>query len=167
MMVLALAAITWAGPMPSALAPSGDGAAQAQPRPPMARGPMMRGPAMRAPGYGAPAFRPGMRGYYPGYRRPYYGGGYRRPYYGWGYRSPYYGWGYRRPYYGWGYGHGDWYPWVAPIPIPVPSHGGPVVALGDYCRTPARICRLYEPAPVGSGCSCRVQGGRSRGRVVE
>lgn len=37
---------------------------------------------------------------------------------------------------------------------------------GWSCSTPVRVCTLYNPAPVGIGCSCRVSGGRARGVVV-
>jgi hypothetical protein len=39
-------------------------------------------------------------------------------------------------------------------------------AAGWTCSTPVRVCTLYEPAPVGIGCSCRTPGGRARGVVV-
>lgn len=38
--------------------------------------------------------------------------------------------------------------------------------MGRHCRTPARLCLLINPAPLDSGCSCRVPGGRSRGSVA-
>lgn len=37
---------------------------------------------------------------------------------------------------------------------------------GGQCSTPVRICTLYAPAPLGTGCSCRVPGGQARGTVV-
>lgn len=39
-------------------------------------------------------------------------------------------------------------------------------SIGGYCATPMRTCALINPAPVGTGCSCRVPGGRARGSVV-
>jgi hypothetical protein len=36
---------------------------------------------------------------------------------------------------------------------------------GGSCATPVLVCRLYEPAPVGYGCSCTVGGGQVRGVV--
>jgi hypothetical protein len=39
-------------------------------------------------------------------------------------------------------------------------------AVGGYCATAVRKCVLTSSAPVGTGCSCRVQGGRARGTVV-
>jgi hypothetical protein len=36
---------------------------------------------------------------------------------------------------------------------------------GGSCATPALVCRLYEPAPIGYGCSCSVGGGQARGVV--
>jgi hypothetical protein len=44
----------------------------------------------------------------------------------------------------------------------------PVVAdtdEGGSCATPILVCRLYEPAPIGYGCSCTVGGGQARGVV--
>jgi len=37
--------------------------------------------------------------------------------------------------------------------------------IGGYCATPARTCQLFDPAPIGTGCSCQVSGGRARGVV--
>jgi hypothetical protein len=47
---------------------------------------------------------------------------------------------------------------------------GPVVPAalddeGGSCATPVLVCRLYEPAPIGYGCSCTVGGGQARGVV--
>ena len=39
-------------------------------------------------------------------------------------------------------------------------------AEGGMCSTPVKTCNLYEPAPLGIGCSCRVPGGHARGFVV-
>jgi hypothetical protein len=36
---------------------------------------------------------------------------------------------------------------------------------GGSCATPVLVCRLYEPAPIGYGCSCTVNGGQARGVV--
>jgi hypothetical protein len=36
---------------------------------------------------------------------------------------------------------------------------------GGSCATPVLVCRLYEPAPIGYGCSCTVGGGQARGVV--
>lgn len=38
--------------------------------------------------------------------------------------------------------------------------------VGGYCATTVRTCALTNVAPVGTGCSCRTQGGRARGSVV-
>jgi hypothetical protein len=38
--------------------------------------------------------------------------------------------------------------------------------VGGYCATTVRTCALSNAAPVGTGCSCRTQGGRARGTVV-
>jgi hypothetical protein len=136
-------------------------------------------PALASPGIGGPragVYRGGAGwGYSPdrGYRGAYYG---RRGYYGgrgWGAGAlaagtvlgaaaayPYY---YGRPY--------D-YDYVTPY-----YYGGPYYAepyyvapvssgIGEYCRTPVRICKLIDPADLGVGCSCRVAGGRAYGSVV-
>lgn len=116
--------------------------------------------------------RGGWRGRYPNYggRYPYYRG--RYPYYGG--RYPYYG-GYYPYYGGWGWGAAGLatgaiigaaatYPYYnypySPYQTPVSS------TVGGYCATPARTCALTSAAPVGTGCSCRVPGGRARGSVV-
>lgn len=71
---------------------------------------------------------------------------------------------------GYGYGYDD-YPYA--YPYVVERYSAPVYRevytlgpIGAYCRTPVRTCRLIDPAEVGGGCSCRVQGGRVRGAVV-
>ncbi|MEA2758702.1 MAG: hypothetical protein QOH65_1315 [Methylobacteriaceae bacterium] len=38
-------------------------------------------------------------------------------------------------------------------------------AEGGSCATPVLICRLYEPAEIGLGCTCTVNGGPVRGVV--
>jgi hypothetical protein len=108
-------------------------------------------------------------------RYPYYGG--RYPNYGRYYgRYPYYGRYYGRyPYYGnyyggWGLGlatgavigaaatypyYDDPYAYQTPV----------ASADGGYCVTTVRTCTLTSSAPIGTGCSCRVQGGRARGTV--
>lgn len=104
-----------------------------------------------------------------GPRYPYYGG--RYPYYGRYYaRYPYYGgWGWdwglatgaiigaaaTYPYYSYPYYNGSYSPYQTPV----------ASAIGGYCVTPARTCALINSAPVGTGCSCRVPGGRARGTV--
>jgi hypothetical protein len=37
--------------------------------------------------------------------------------------------------------------------------------LGGFCATPVRTCQLIDVAPIGTGCSCQVGGGRARGVV--
>jgi hypothetical protein len=106
------------------------------------------------------------RGRYPNYggRYPYYRG--RYPYYGGGY--PYYG-GY---YGGWGWGlaTGAVIGAAATYPYynyPDSTYQTPVSStVGGYCATTVRTCALTSAAPVGTGCSCRVSGGRARGTVV-
>ncbi len=62
-------------------------------------------------------------------------------------------WGY--PYDGGYYGYDDY-----------PAYSTVITgALGDYCATPVKTCRLYEPADVGASCSCKVGGGRAGGFV--
>jgi len=128
----------------------------------------------RAGGIGA-GFRPGFGnrgdwrygvrppGYYGG-RYPIYGG--RYPYYGGYYGSyPYYG-GY---YDGWGLGAGLIAGGVlgAAAASTYPVYETPAIsAVGGYCETAIRTCALINAAPVETGCSCRVQGGRARGTVV-
>ena len=42
-----------------------------------------------------------------------------------------------------------------------------VARLGRRCQSERRVCVLARPAPVATGCSCRVAtGGRARGLVV-
>jgi hypothetical protein len=100
------------------------------------------------PGGINPSFHPGMPPRPPAGRR--YTGGYPPVWAG-----PVYGdwwwWGAPEPYY-W-----DWQ-WTAPAEM-----------LGGYCATPQRTCQLIDPAPVGTGCSCRTPSGRGlyRGIVVE
>ncbi len=123
-------------------------------------------------------FRPGLGGY--GVRAPYYGRPYYGGYYGRGWRYPYYGWRYPYygGYYGWNYPYDDDWGWGAAglvvgtaigaaaastYPVyetPIPS------TAGGYCATPVRTCALIDPAPVGTGCSCRTPRGRARGAVV-
>lgn len=44
--------------------------------------------------------------------------------------------------------------------------GRSAATVGDYCSTPVKTCQLYHASYVGGGCSCKVDGGRSRGRVT-
>ena len=37
--------------------------------------------------------------------------------------------------------------------------------IGGFCATPVRTCQLIDVAPIGTGCSCQVSGGRARGVV--
>jgi hypothetical protein len=107
-------------------------------------------------GYG----RYGVRtaGYYGGrypYNRGYYGG--RYPYYGGYYGGS--GWGTA------GLVTGSVIGAAAASSYPVyqtPASS----AVGGYCATAVRTCGLTNSAPVGTGCSCRTQGGRARGTVV-
>jgi hypothetical protein len=43
--------------------------------------------------------------------------------------------------------------------------GSGVAGSGNYCATSVKTCLLYEPGWLGTGCSCRVYGGRARGFV--
>jgi hypothetical protein len=50
---------------------------------------------------------------------------------------------------------------------PYSTYQTPVASAdGGYCATSVRTCALTNPAPVGTGCSCRTSGGRARGSVV-
>ncbi|GEO13747.1 hypothetical protein [Microvirga aerophila] len=99
-------------------------------------------------------------------RYPYYGG--RYPNYGRYYgRYPYYG----NYYGGWGaglatgavIGAAATYPYYN---YPYATYQTPVASAdGGYCVTAVRTCTLTSSAPIGTGCSCRVQGGRARGTV--
>jgi hypothetical protein len=125
----------------------------------------------------------GVRAGYPGYRAGWgwRGGGwhgagfYRRPY-GWGGYYPYRRWGWGGyPY--WGVGAGLATAAVIGAAASYPAYAYPAYpayqvyevdasAIGGQCSTPVRICTLYDPAPLGTGCSCRIPGGHARGVVV-
>ena len=98
--------------------------------------------------------------------------------YGWhrGWHTRYYAYGYGYPYtYGYGYGAGLAGLATAPLALGAavtePLMTGRSVAVsaaagsGNYCATPVRTCLLYEPGWLGTGCSCKVYGGRARGFV--
>jgi hypothetical protein len=106
---------------------------------------------------GPDRWRPGWRPY-----RPY---PYRRGWVGPAYWGPaYYPYGY---YGGWGWGAAGLATGVAiGAAAAAPVYATPVTGTGGYCATPARTCALTSPAPVGTGCSCRVSGGRARGTVI-
>ena len=86
---------------------------------------------------------------------------------------PGYGWGGGYPAYGYGgyYNGGDWWTPFAigaiavPLVAAVAQSDYAVSPLGGYCATQIRTCQLYSAAPIGTGCSCRVPGGRARGVV--
>jgi hypothetical protein len=107
--------------------------------------------------------RPGFTGANPAFRGAWRGGHHNRfwPYaaaaagaglaygaYGYDYDYPY-----DTGYYDSGY---DAVP-VAPAAVDADE--------GGSCATPVLVCRLYEPAPIGYGCSCTVNGGQARGVV--
>ena len=128
-----------------------------------------------------PAYRAGWRGggawsrpgFYP--NRSYWGGGYR-PYWGAGYRPYRRYWG-GYPYWGAAAGlataatigaiasYPTYYPDYPAYPI-YPAYELAPAGDGGRCATPVKVCTLYERAPLGVGCSCRVPGGRARGTVV-
>ena len=64
------------------------------------------------------------------------------------------------PYWGWD----DYY--ASPL-INVGFEGGYAGfgGIGGFCATPVRTCQLIDVAPIGTGCSCQVSGGRARGVV--
>jgi hypothetical protein len=75
--------------------------------------------------------------------------------------------------YPYGYGYGLGLAGLATAPLTLAADitaplvtGRSVAASGNYCATPVRTCLLYEPGWLGTGCSCRVYGGRASG-VVE
>ena len=93
-----------------------------------------------------------------GGRYPYYGG-----------RYPYYGRYYGNYYGGWGLATGAVIGAAATYPYynyPYSTYKTPVASAdGGYCVTPARTCALTRSAPIGTGCSCSILGGRARGTV--
>ncbi|RTL81290.1 MAG: hypothetical protein EKK29_18250 [Hyphomicrobiales bacterium] len=118
------------------------------------------------------------------------GWGYRhagwRPTWGygrWGYAGMRRGWGYGR----WGYGgvalgaaasypysygyYGSAYPSACgnygsgTYGYSGASYSAPVASEGYYCATSEKTCLLNEPGWLGTGCSCKVPGGRARGIV--
>jgi len=118
--------------------------------------------------------RPAFPGYRPGWggRGGWQGAGFypRRPY--WGGYYPYRRWGGYYPY--WGAAAGFATAAAIGAAATYPGYGYPVypayqvepTASGGQCSTAVKVCTLYEPAPLGTGCSCRVSGGRARGTVV-
>jgi len=118
----------------------------------------------------------GMRPAFPAYRQ-----GFRSGWHGgWGSRHAGYYRGYRRGYPYWGAASGlaaaatlgaiATYPYayepIYPAYPVYPAYEAVPAAEGGMCSTPVKTCTLYEPAPLGIGCSCRVPGGRARGTVV-
>lgn len=136
-------------------------------------------PAAAQPHFGGPGFRHGgfhargigmrpvgVRPAFPGYRPGWHGG--------WGWRhAGYYPYP-RYPY--WGAASGlaaaatlgalATYPAYPAVYPAYPVYEVVPAAEGGMCSTPVKICNLYEPAPLGIGCSCRVPGGHARGVVV-
>ncbi|MGO9236272.1 MAG: hypothetical protein ACLP4V_20190 [Methylocella sp.] len=114
-------------------------------------------------------------GWHRGYYRHYGWNRWHRPYYGYGYGYPNYnGYGYGAGYNGYGYGAGLAGLATAPLmtgrsvavsSVAAAPVSGAVAGPGDYCATPERTCRLIESGWLGTGCSCRVPGGRARGFV--
>lgn len=119
------------------------------------------------------SMRPAFPAYRQNYRTGWHGGG-------WGWRRggyyPYRGYrGYRGGYPYWGAASGlaaaatlgaiATYPYEPAYPV-YPAYEAVPAAEGGQCSTPVKICTLYEPAPIGIGCSCRVPGGRARGTVI-
>lgn len=140
-------------------------------------------PGRFGPGFGAGAIAGGPR--WGGVNR-WYGGSrwYGRPVVGAGWGWGRWGWG-RRYYPGYYYGGYPWgwgaaglaagtaigaaaaYPAYADPAYPIYSDAyDEPSAIGGYCATPVRTCALIDQAPVGTGCSCRVAGGRARGVVT-
>jgi hypothetical protein len=111
-------------------------------------------------GFGYGGYGYGVAGYDDGfYGQDYYAGNYdySAGQYGYGYGP---GYGYGQP----GYGAGVQYS-EAPDDAPVRT-GRSAATVGGTCSTPVKACTLYNQSYVGGGCSCKVSGGRSRGRVT-
>jgi hypothetical protein len=102
----------------------------------------------------------GGGGTYPQHRDYYR---HRRNYGGWWGPAVGFGIGFGYPYWGYG-GYGYGYGWDDDYYYDTPTYG--YSSLGGFCATRVRTCQLYEPAPVGAPCSCRIPGGRARGSVV-
>ena len=49
--------------------------------------------------------------------------------------------------------------------VAVSPEPGAVAGPGNYCATSVKTCLLHEPGWLGTGCSCKVYGGRARGFV--
>jgi hypothetical protein len=49
--------------------------------------------------------------------------------------------------------------------VAVSPEPGAVAGPGNYCATSVKTCLLREPGWLGTGCSCKVYGGRARGFV--
>lgn len=117
--------------------------------------------------------------HHPGWRHY---GWHRGWHHGWhyGWHRPGYNYAYGYPY-GYGLGTGLAATAAAPLTLAAAAATAPltlaadataplmtgrsVAASGNYCATPVKTCLLYEPGWVGTGCSCKVTGGRARGTV--
>lgn len=98
-------------------------------------------------------------------------GWHRGWHYGWYRPGHHYAYGYGYPYnYGYGFGTGLAAVATAPLTLAAAATaplmtGRSVAASGNYCATPEKTCLLKEPGWMGTGCSCKVYGGRARGTV--
>lgn len=114
----------------------------------------------------------GIRPAFPAYRQSIRGG------WGWRHAGHYPYRGYRSGYSYWGAASGlaaaaalgavaayPSYPVYPAYPVYQAYETVPAME-GGMCSTPVKTCTLYEPAPLGIGCSCRVPGGHARGTVV-
>jgi hypothetical protein len=138
--------------------------------------PGMAGAQYFRPGFGGAYRVGGYTGYwrgggYPGWRRGYAWGGYPRYWRGRPYWVGYPGWGYPGWYPGYNWYDSDWAPFaaaaiIAPLVVAATTQPYADAPLGGFCATPIRTCQLYSAAPIGTGCSCRVAGGRARGDVT-
>lgn len=119
----------------------------------------------RAIGMRPHGIRPAFPAYRQNVRAGWRGGGL-----GWRSAGPY-------PYRGYRGGYPYWGPSLAaaatlgaiatyPVYPVYPAYEMVPAAEGGMCSTPVKTCTLYEPAPLGIGCSCRVPGGHARGVVV-
>ena len=101
--------------------------------------------------------RPGVIGRPVNWARPYHHARWDR----WGHRR---WWG---PAIGVGLATGGYWGWDDYYANPYINVGYDVGVggLGGLCATPVRTCQLIDVAPIGTGCSCQVSGGRARGVV--
>ncbi len=137
------------------------------------------GHGFRAGGWHGGAWRGGGGGWRGIHRGFYPGAAFRSGGFGWrGSYGPRYRYGGGYPYWGLGAAaatigalatypaYPDYYYPSYPVYPVYPAYAVVPGGTGGSCSTPVKMCTLYERAPLGIGCSCRVPGGRARGAVV-